>query len=379
MIIFRARKIAIFLFALTLFPFSGDAFPADAHLPKSSGMVLRGGQSSGYLSPGRELPDVTGAKSARGLDFVREEIRTLRKERQAPADFGKYVGRIPPGSSRKEARPAPEPYPVVIPREPYPVTRKEPYPVVIPRTGGVSQKARAGAVRAIDPEAPAERSMLLPEGTDAPHDAPPVEAVPQDLFHAAEDPYLVRKDVSAIPFSMKKDEKAVVYFCPGNHDSMELWRDIRKNRDVRALMSEGRIRVEQPVWTSGDLPGAMIYNWLSQENPDLALAFLDYEASLPEGWTNMENAGYLDEKERKKHAHRHFSDMETWLSENGVDPEPVFEDRGVQMRVAKKMNAVNEMFAKIAKDIDRHPAVFVNGKRKEDYFESLRSLPMHQR
>lgn len=216
-----------------------------------------------------------------------------------------------------------------------------------------------------------------PGGPTLDNEKPVIENVPQAEHHREEDPYLTRRDVKNIPFAVKG--KVMFFFCPGNADSMELWRDIRENRDVRRAMEEGKIEVYQPVWTKHGIPAALVHAWIKKKDPVKAFEFLDLEASFPSGWIDVADAGYLSEQERREHAADYLSKMETWVKNNGFDIEELYEDRGVQLGLAREMNRVNDMYEKLNKKNEKHPEIYVNGKRKEAFFEPIRSLPMHQR
>lgn len=245
-------------------------------------------------------------------------------------------------------------------------------------------------LKAVSPEQQESRSVLLDGETKEQnlpmkktvelHDekAPPIEDVRQKEYMDEDDPFLTRKDVTAIPFKFSEREKPCFFFSLSNRDDIELWKDLRKNRDANAAILDGRLEIVLPSFGESDIIPLMVYHYALESGKDKAVEFLDWTTRQPRGWMDVKYADYLNEQEKKERKFEIEADIDQWMREKGLDTDMLYSDRGTQMRIAKKINADTKKYKKTVRG-EKHPCVYVNGRERSGYFESIRSLPMHQR
>lgn len=264
------------------------------------------------------------------------------------------------------------------------------------KTGGPEKLVKAqgpeklAKADAETPEEPENRSVLLDGETrerDLPmrktvelHDekAPPIENVRQHEYMDEDDPFLTRKDVSDIPFRFSEKEKPCFFFSLSNKDDIELWKDLRKNRDANTAILDGRLEIVLPSFGESDIIPLMVYQYALESGKDKAVEFLDWTTRQPRGWMDVKYADYLNDQEKKERKFEIEADIDQWMHEKGLDTDMLYSDRGTQMRIAKKINADTKKYKKVVR-VEKHPCVYVNGRERSGYFEPIRSLPMHQR
>lgn len=218
----------------------------------------------------------------------------------------------------------------------------------------------------------AEKSATIDKET------PEIEEVEQDIFIQEEDPFLKRKDVTDIPFKFRDGEKITLFISLFNVDDLDLWRDLRKNKAASRALADGIIEVVLPGSGDSEIMPLMVYHYAREKKSEDAFAFIDWIARKPVGWLDVKYAGYLDDKERLERKYKMEKAVDGWMRKKGLDVEKLYSDRGIQMTIAKKINADAKKYKKMVRK-DKHPAVYVNGRERSGHFESIRSLPMHQR
>lgn len=215
------------------------------------------------------------------------------------------------------------------------------------------------------------------EEPEAGVDAPPIENVRQEQFVREDDPFVRRKDVSKIPFKFRDGEKVDVFIDPRNIDDLALWRDMRDNEAVNGALLDGVVDVWMPPLDDAIAP-SMIFAYALEKDRAKALDFIDYVAFQAEGWLDARRAAWLGEKEREQKGREVDEALDAWMRRAGLEPDELYDDRGVMLKTARSMNEMEKRRKSMAKG-DKHPAVYVNGRERSAYFEPIRSLPPNRR